>query len=227
MTSTASNLTDLYKDKGHQYFTGARNDIIALLPRTKPLNILEVGCGDGSTGAAAIAQASVARYDGVELDAGAAKLAEDKLTSVTLANAEHLDLATLGHRYDVLIMSEVLEHLVDPWLFLKRATAILNDGATIYASSPNVASLKVVKSLLKGRFDYQPSGTMDRTHLRWFTPSTYREMFESVGFTTIEARPLGALGPKGRILDMLSGGRLRHLLHGQTMYIGRYSRPQG
>ena len=35
MTSTASNLTDLYKDKGHQYFTGARSDIIALLPRTK------------------------------------------------------------------------------------------------------------------------------------------------------------------------------------------------
>ena len=52
MTSAGAHLTDLYKDKGHQYFSGAREDIIALLPRSRPLNILEVGCGDGSTGAA-------------------------------------------------------------------------------------------------------------------------------------------------------------------------------
>ncbi len=221
----AANLTNLYEDKQGAYFSGARQDMIDRLPKDRPLSILEIGCGDGSTGALAMEARSVTRYDGIELDERAAAIAERRLTSVLLANAEHIDLSTLGQTYDVLIMSEVLEHLVDPWSFLRRAGAILNADAMILASSPNAASFPVVRALVAGRFDYKEQGVMDRTHLRWFTPATYCEMFESVGFTTLETVPLSPWGRKGRLLNWLSARRLEHLWFSQTMYIGRYSQP--
>ncbi|HEX5263948.1 MAG TPA: hypothetical protein VFW13_10505, partial [Phenylobacterium sp.] len=35
-------------------------------------------------------------------------------------------------------------------------------------------------------------GAMDRTHLRWFTPRTFRRLFEDCGVSVDRLRPLGA-----------------------------------
>jgi hypothetical protein len=40
-----------------------------------------------------------------------------------------------------------------------------------------------------GQFDYQPWGTFDHTHLRFFTLKTARELIESVGYRIIRFHP--------------------------------------
>jgi hypothetical protein len=62
---------------------------------------------------------------------------------------------------------------------------------------------------------------MDRTHLRWFTPDSYRRMFEAAGVEVRTVRPLVPLRWKARALDALTLGRFRHLFISQIMVIGR------
>ena len=50
------------------------------------------------------------------------------------------------------------------------------------AAIPSIQYAPVVRQLLRGRWDYADSGTLDRTHLRFFTRDTMVEMFERAGY---------------------------------------------
>jgi len=221
----AKPLADFYAGKDEAYFSGMRADIVADLPPEPGARILEIGCGAGATGEAALASGRAGFYQGVELDPETAERARERLSAVLCANVEALDLSRLGGDYDVLILSEVLEHLVDPWGLLKGLARLLRPGGRVYASSPNIAHNRVIRSLLAGRFDYEPIGVMDRTHLRWFTPATYREMFEQAGFETLSVGPLAPYSRKARFLNRLTGNRSAHLFQVQIMYKGRAADP--
>lgn len=221
----AGPLADFYADKDESYFSGMRADIIADLAPDPGARILEIGCGAGATGEAALASGRAGFYQGVELDPDTAERARRRLSAVLCANVETLDLGQLGGDYDVLILSEVLEHLVDPWGLVKALAGSLRPGGRVYASSPNVAHHWVIRSLLAGRFDYEPEGVMDRTHLRWFTPATYRRMFEEAGFETLSVGPMAPYDRKARVLNRLTGGRSAHLFQVQIMYKGRTADP--
>lgn len=213
-------LQDFYTDKSGDYFEGLRADILEALPVNVGARILEIGCGLGSTGEAALASGRAGFYCGVELDRKAAATAAQRLSQVHCDNVESIDLDVLGGDYDVLIMSEVLEHLVDPWGVLAALMPRMKRGGLVFASSPNVSHHGVVRALLAGRFDYLPYGVMDRTHLRWFTPATYREMFEQAGFRTLSVGPLSPIGRKARLINAFTGGRFSHLFAVQIMYKG-------
>lgn len=210
-----------YSTKPAEYFDGAREDIVARLPSNPSAKILEIGCGNGSTGTIAKAQGKCAVYVGVDVDERAADLARKTLDSVVLGNVEHIDFAELGGPFDAAILSEVLEHLLDPWAVVSRLQSVLQPGALIFASSPNVANLGLVRQLLKNRFDYAAAGVMDRTHLRWFTSETYTEMFENAGFTTLSSEPLRKPSKKWLIFNAMTGGLFAHLASSQIMYCGR------
>jgi hypothetical protein len=66
--------------------------------------------------------------------------------------------------------------------------------------------------LLRGNWVLTDSGLMDRTHLRWFTPMSYRELFESTGFRVDLVRELTPLTRKSCVANLLTLGRLKHLL---------------
>jgi len=67
------------------------------------------------------------------------------------------------------LMSEVLEHLVNPWTLVKRLSEKLKPGALVLASSPNVAQIAILRGIIADRWELTEEGVMDRTHLRWFT----------------------------------------------------------
>jgi 2-polyprenyl-3-methyl-5-hydroxy-6-metoxy-1,4-benzoquinol methylase len=112
-------------------------------------------------------------------------------------------------------MSEVLEHLRDPWETLRKLRPLLKPGAIVLASSPNVSHYHIIAMLLRGEWNLTDVGVMDRTHLRWFTPKTYQEMFESTGYEVEFVRALVIPGWKARLANHLTGGRFRHLFVGQ------------
>lgn len=211
---------DLYRSKADTYFSNARHDIVARLNTNGESAILELGCGAGGTGAAALAARKAGRYVGIELDSRAAAAARVRLTEVIEGNVEALDLTPMTGSFDALIISEVLEHLVDPWRVLPKLIACVRPGGQIFASSPNVAQWKVIRSLIRGRFDYEQSGLMDQTHLRWFTPASYRALFEGAGARTVDVQALVPPAPRTRLLNRLTGHRFEHLFTRQIMYAG-------
>ncbi|HET9640829.1 MAG TPA: class I SAM-dependent methyltransferase [Allosphingosinicella sp.] len=221
----ARELREFYAAKDASYFAGVRKDILAELPKDPEARILEIGCSAGGTGEAALATGRAGFYRGVEFDPETAERARSVLSDVVCANVETLDPARIADCYDVLILSEVLEHLIDPWGVMKALAPLVKPGGRVFASSPNISHHKVIRSLLAGRFDYEPEGVMDRTHVRWFTPASYRALFEEAGFETLSVGPVAPYPGKARFINRLSGGRLAHLFQLQILYKGRKADP--
>src|SRR5262249_50410881 len=76
----------------------------------------------------------------------------------------------------------------DPERFLRRLRTHLGPSGRLVVCLPNVAHGAIRLSLLEGRFDYTSAGLLDRTHLRFFTLSSLREMFRAAGYTISDLR---------------------------------------
>lgn len=220
-----SSLSRSYEAKHQRYFSGVRKDLIDRLGVDPNRAILEIGCGDGSTGAYAKQQGKCGLYVGVELVPAAASAAKTAIDRVYNANIENFDIPETPGSFDVLIAGEVLEHLVDPWAALKRLRDYLCPGALAMASSPNVAHYSTIRMLLRGEWTLTDSGRMDRTHLRWFTPKSYGEMFQACGFEIVSTEPLSEFGPRAKLVNKLTAGRLEHLFIGQIVVVAQNTPP--
>ncbi|TYO66829.1 class I SAM-dependent methyltransferase [Bradyrhizobium hipponense] len=215
MASIHETRRQVYEDKPDDYFKSVRLDIIADLPAGHKLSLLEIGCGYGATLAEAKRQGKAARIAGVEIDPKAAAQARRTVDEIIVGDVELIELPFAPYSFDVLILSAVLEHLVDPWQTLKRLHPLLKIGGLIYASSPSVAHITVLRMLLRNRWDYAERGRLDRTHLRWFTPETYCEMVERAGFKVHWVRPVEKLTGKQAVADLLTLRRFSHLFTSQ------------
>ena len=204
-----------YSTKPGQYFSGARKLFVDELPPNSVARLLEIGCGNGDTSVYAKQSGKCGWTFGVELCEGPGKEAKNRLDDVIIGDIEQLNFPQSAGLFDILIMSEVIEHLRDPWATLRRLRAILKPGAIVLSGSPNVAHWEVLAMLWRGRWDYTSTGVMDRTHLRWFTPDTYRELFKDCGFDVQFSLPAAPLRSKPRILNMLTLGRYQYFFHPQ------------
>jgi len=65
---------------------------------------------------------------------------------------------------------------------------LLGPQGFIVISLPHVAHADVRLALLQGRFDYNDWGLLDRTHIRFFTLKTIKELVERGGFVITDMR---------------------------------------
>jgi SAM-dependent methyltransferase len=168
-----------------EYYDHLRLDLLDLFPNA-PARLLDVGCGSGATSAAAKARWPGVETIGIEVVADAAERAATRVDRVLAASAEGLDLAAAGVAdVDGVLLADVLEHLVDPWRFLRELHAVLRPDALVVASIPNVANLWLLDELAAGRFAYTSSGLLDKTHLRFFTRRSIAELFDGAGYDIV------------------------------------------
>lgn len=187
------------------YFARPRHDIVDALVPLKPRHVLDVGCGSGVTGAL-LKQRWACRITGIELTQAAAAQARQRLDRVYAGNVEQMVLEFAPGEFDVLVLADVLEHLVDPWQMLARMIAWVQTGGTVISTIPNVRNFRVIRDLLvSGRFEYAAEGIMDRTHLRFFTRHSVRTLFEGAGLQVVS---LDAVLParSGRLNRLILGG---------------------
>jgi 2-polyprenyl-3-methyl-5-hydroxy-6-metoxy-1,4-benzoquinol methylase len=120
---------------------------------------------------------------GIEFDATMAAEGERFTERMIVGDLDTLDLTReLGEdRFDVIVAADVLEHLRDPLTLLRRLREFLNPGGYFVISLPNIAHGSVRLALLEGRFHYQETGLLDRTHLRFFTRANIEEMLDAAG----------------------------------------------
>ena len=146
----------------------------------KNVRVLDVGCGTGSITILAN-QGKSNEIVGIEPDADRAVVARGRGIDVREVIFSESLVIELG-KFDVVTSSDVLEHVLDPGEMLRLFAEALNPGGRVIVSVPNVAHWSVRFALLFGRFDYQASGIMDATHVRWFTTKSLTQLFERSGF---------------------------------------------
>ncbi len=144
--------------------------------------ILDVGCGAGANARAIRVRHPAAHLVGVEPNDHAAGLAREAFDELHHGDAaSYLDKAST-EAFDAIILSDVLEHVPDPVLFLRElASAPALRNAAWIISVPNYGVWYNRVRTLMGSFDYAWSGLYDRTHLRFYTRRTIQELLRYIG----------------------------------------------
>ena len=166
---------------------------------------------DGSDGCSCAAERKGWPVYGVELLPEAGEEARGVLSEVIIGDVEKLEFDWRPAQFDVLILSEVLEHLREPAEVLNKLHRFVRPGGLVLASSPNISHWRVIRQLAGGHFPQADRGVFDRTHLRWFTPESFVEMFEGAGYRVDWAGPVTPFSTRTRLLSRMTGGRFNHL----------------
>jgi methionine biosynthesis protein MetW len=171
--------------------------------------VLDVGCSEGYL--ARVLHERGCTVVGVEADAAAAAQAGRWCEEVVRGDVE--DPAVRGRvagPFDRVLLGDVLEHLRDPVAVLRWARELLAPGGRVVASLPNVAHWTGRRQLARGRFPREEHGLFDRTHLRFFTRASARELLEGAGLRIVDEAFAAAPLPLESRLPAL--GRLRPAL---------------
>lgn len=195
--------------KPKNYYQNLRQEVADYIDNT-PKFILEIGCGEGNFGHA-IGEKYDAEVWGIEPTESYANKAKQKLHKVYIDTVENALEELPQHKFDLIVANDVLEHLVDPYTVLKTFHKNLAKQGRVISSIPNMRNFHVFYQLSRHKnWEYQESGVLDRTHLRFFTTNSIKNMYDNCGYSVIKhegINPETNLPRWFNLLNTLSGKR--------------------
>ena len=154
--------------------------------------VLDVGCGSGTLGYYLKEEKSCFVY-GVDNDYDSVETAREvhKIKALCLDLDRYTIYPSLFRKeFDVVILADILEHLRDPKKVLEASIGCLrkNGDNMVLVSIPNILWYKLRFKMLFGHFDYEEYGPLDRTHLKFFTHESARDLLKSCGLIIVEEK---------------------------------------
>jgi 2-polyprenyl-3-methyl-5-hydroxy-6-metoxy-1,4-benzoquinol methylase len=162
------------KQADHQTFIDRLNDIRKYKSAGK---LLDVGCSVGTF-------LNVARENGwdvygIDINAVAVRHCKNVL-GLKVKNTSLRPGIFPDNFFDVVIMSDLIEHVSDPIKVLTFSEKILKKGGILYIVTPNIDSL--VAKLTRWRWQ----GIKPNEHLYYFSPRTMKKALNKAGFSIVE-----------------------------------------
>ena len=144
--------------------------------------ILDYGCGNGLL--LKIANELGARATGVEQSSTAREGIAREGFATVYADLAALHQAEPAAQFDLIILSEVIEHLRRPWDDLEQLSPLLTRSGSVVLLTPNFASLN---SRLHAAGWEQRTNL---THLFYFTPRSLAAVLRRAGYDPIALPPI-------------------------------------
>jgi cyclopropane fatty-acyl-phospholipid synthase-like methyltransferase len=174
--------------------------------------ILDVGCGRGNLGSY-LQTTYGSEVTGLEIIKDNFLVASTVLHEAHLGDIESMDMSVLGSRFDYVIFSDSLEHMLDSKAVLERVRDLMAENGHLLISMPNIRNFRVTIPLVfLDQWDYQDEGLLDRTHLRFFTCTSICKLIEQCGYKVEQVRFDLPLSSKVGVLNMLTLGIFRRHL---------------
>ncbi len=191
------------KGKEYKYFTNADIDRIDdssfmvpifddILLKYSFSNVLDYGCGNGIFGIY-VKEKIKCKLVGVDAsEYGLKNAMETGYDETVLIDDFCIEkLPFNNHSFDLVIMKDILEHLLDPLNVLQEAARVLTLNGLLLLHVPNHFPLAYrIKFLFTNRIDTQnyfpDSKEWNFPHIRFFTVRGLKEMFTEAGLTIIE-----------------------------------------
>ncbi|MFN7974907.1 MAG: class I SAM-dependent methyltransferase [Acidobacteriota bacterium] len=188
VVAKASNLGDYYET-----FHAARNKtgtvavherLAFIVEQTgKGKRVVELGCRFGSL-LELVKEGN--EIHGTDIDRNAMRVCEERLGIRPIPANLNETLPFEDSHFDVVILSEVLEHLPYPAITLSEVARILRPSGRIVGSVPNGTRLRNrLRFMLEGRVE------MDPTHLQHYGVETLTAELQTF-FSSIQVRPISS-----------------------------------
>ncbi len=190
-----------YQNKSVHYGIGHTrlNRIMSLVGRDPGRTVLDIGCASGYLGK--LIKDLGNHVDGVEVSAAAADEARKKLDTVYVFDIEQEWPEDIAHNtYDLMLCTEVLEHVFDPAQVLRSASQLLKSGGSIIISTPNFMSWMNRVKFLFGRFEYADQGVFDFGHIRFFTYAYLKKVLKENNLVIADERHIVFPGKLTKII---------------------------
>lgn len=188
----------------YQYFEDVNWGLLRLWNGRRGQRVLDVGCGFATTSERLQKLGNI--VTGIEESGVACEVASKRISRVVQADLQRAELG--DERFDVVIFADVLEHVAWPVGVLRRYLRWLAPRGSVIVSLPNVGLWSVRFAHLFGRWQYEETGVLDRTHLRFFTRKSARWLLAQADLEVVKTtynpglvRPFVPLAKK-----ILSGG---------------------
>lgn len=92
----------------------------------------------------------------------------------------------IGYQFDIIILADILEHILNPEVILKEMQSFRNIKSNIFLSIPNSGHWYFRFKVLCGKFDYQENGLFDKTHIRFFTIKTIEQLINNCNLKIVD-----------------------------------------
>ncbi len=173
------------RESGFSILKDERGEILNTVIGTGK-KILDIGCRDGALTKFFVKGNSVL---GTDIDERALNLAKKSLgieTRILDLNGDWKDIG--DRRFNAVVAGEVLEHLYNPDIVVKKVADYLEDGGIFIGSVPNAFSLKNRLRYLFGTKKYTPLS--DPTHINQFHLEELKQILKKE-FSHVEILGLG------------------------------------
>jgi len=163
---------------------GLADSIVELVTWTHGVEtICDLGCGNGyiTTRLASLGYA----ITGVDLSQSGLEIAR-----TSNGNARYVKASIdgrlgsqLGNAFDLVLSSDVIEHLYRPSDLLEAAHSLLKPDGRLIVTTPYHGYVKNLVLAISGKMDAHFSALHDGGHIKFFSTKTLSQLMESCGFT--------------------------------------------
>ena len=170
----------MINDKSEQvYSNSTRPEMTQFLP-SEYSKVLEIGCNVGNFRQFL---SKPCQYWGIEPFEEAANIAKTKIDKILVGFYDNVIDEIPNNYFDLVIANDVIEHMEQPWNFLKSIKEKMTEKASLVLSIPNVRYFYNLKGLLLYKdWKYVDAGILDITHLRFFTEKSIIRLLNENGF---------------------------------------------
>lgn len=168
--------------------------ILSLLDNTSGKAILDLGCGNGYLANFLIGQG----FDAWGTDASAEGIAIAKQTNPGRFFIQDISTGELppelqNIRFDIIISTEVIEHLYDPEGFVAFCKKILPAAGELIISTPYHGYLKNLSLALLNKWDAHLDPSWHGGHIKFWSRRTLTNLLEKQGFKVTAFKGCGRL----------------------------------
>lgn len=170
--------------------------VLDVLRTLKPRRVLDLGAGNGALCQALFAEG----YEvvGVEPDSDGINIARQSSSDVRFYqlsvddSPDHL-LDDYTDGFDVVVSTEVIEHLYRPRNLIQFASKLLPVNGHLVLSAPYHGYFKNLVISIANKWDSHANPMMDGGHIKFFSRKTITSMLNEYGFNVIRFSGVGRL----------------------------------
>jgi 2-polyprenyl-3-methyl-5-hydroxy-6-metoxy-1,4-benzoquinol methylase len=168
-----------------KYIVKQRQDLLLLLPTNRTYNsIIEFGCADGTNLSFFSDKLNIPHDQIFGVDICSSIYNKNNFKFFHQSAEEFL--LQDNNSYELILLSDVLEHIYNPWKMLIQIKSKLTTNGCLLISVPNLQNLNYLNAVNSGEFNYTSSGLFDETHVRFFSLKTLSNYLESLGYKILK-----------------------------------------